>query len=102
MGSAFMVSYARARAESLGYAPGKGMAAVGLAPREVRVAILGLGLVGAGLFGGVGHTSTGDTTTGSTILAAALGLIVILATFTVIQRIMFVVKQSDSEVDQRS
>ena len=41
MGSAFMVSYARARAESLGYAPGKGMAAVGLAPREVRVAILG-------------------------------------------------------------
>ena len=41
MGSAFMVSYARARAESLGFAPGKGMAAVGLAPREVRVAILG-------------------------------------------------------------
>ncbi len=65
------------------------------------MAILGLGLVGAGLFGGVGLTSTGGTT-GSTILAAALGLIVVLATVTVIQRIMFVVKQSDSEVDERS
>ena len=61
MGSAFMVSYARARAESLGFAPGKGMAAVGLAPREVRVVILGIGLVGAGLFGGVGGDSTGTT-----------------------------------------
>ena len=97
MGSAFMVSYARARAESLGFAPGKGMAAVGLAPREIRVAILGLGLVGAGLSGGVGGTSAG-----SNVLAAALGLIVILATVTVIQRILFVVKQSDSEVDRRS
>ena len=102
MGSAFMVSYARARAESLGFAPGKGMAAVGLAPREVRVAILGIGLVGAGLFDGVGQTSTGDTTTGSTILALALGLIALLATLTVIQRIMFVVNQSDAEVDQHS
>jgi phosphatidylglycerophosphate synthase len=100
MASAFMVSYARARAESLGFAPGKGMAAVGLAPREVRVAILGLGLVGAGLFDGVGQTSTGDTTTGSTILALALGLIALLATLTVIQRIMFVVKQSNAEVDR--
>ncbi len=97
MGSAFMVSYARARAESLGYAPGKGMAAVGLAPREIRVVILGLGLIGAGLFGGVGGDGAGTD-----ILAAALGLIVVLASVTVIQRIMFVVKQSDSEVDGRS
>jgi phosphatidylglycerophosphate synthase len=95
MGSAFMVSYARARAESLGFAPGKGMAAVGLAPREVRVAILGIGLVGAGLFGGVGGDSSGTT-----ILAIALGLIVVLATVTVIQRILFVVKQSRPEVDR--
>ncbi len=97
MGSAFMVSYARARAESLGFAPGKGMAAVGLAPREVRVIILGIGLVGAGLFGGVGGDSTGTA-----ILGIALGLIVLLATLTVIQRIMFVVKQSASEVDRTS
>ena len=34
-----MVSYTRARAESLGFAPGKGMANVGLAPREVRLVV---------------------------------------------------------------
>ena len=51
MGSAFMVSYTRARAESLGFSSGRGMAGVGLAPREVRTAILGIGLVVAGLPG---------------------------------------------------
>lgn len=95
MGSAFMVSYARARAESLGFAPGKGMAAVGLAPREVRVVILGIGLVGAGLTGGVTAGATGQT-----ILGGALALIAILATVTVIQRIMFTVRQASSEVDR--
>lgn len=95
MGSAFMVSYARARAESLGFAPGKGMAAVGLAPREVRVVILGVGLVGAGLTGGVTAGATGQT-----ILGGALALIAILATVTVIQRIMFTVRQASSEVDR--
>lgn len=95
MGSAFMVSYARARAESLGFAPGKGMAAVGLAPREVRVVILGVGLVGAGLTGGVTPGATGQT-----ILGGALALIAILATVTVIQRIMFTVRQASSEVDR--
>jgi phosphatidylglycerophosphate synthase len=95
MGSAFMVSYARARAESLGFAPGKGMAAVGLAPREVRVVILGIGLIGAGLTGGVAPGATGQT-----ILGGALAVIVILATITVIQRIMFTVRQASREVDR--
>ena len=95
MGSAFMVSYARARAESLGFAPGKGMAAVGLAPREVRVVILGVGLIGAGLTGGVTPGATGQT-----ILGGALAVIAILATVTVIQRIMFTVRQASSEVDR--
>ena len=40
MAAAFMVSYVRARAEGLGFSPGKGMAAVGLMPREVRLVIL--------------------------------------------------------------
>jgi CDP-diacylglycerol--glycerol-3-phosphate 3-phosphatidyltransferase len=92
MASAFLVSYARARAESLGYAPGKGMAAVGLAPREVRTVILGVGLVAAGLLGGVG-----PGTTGATVLATALALISILATITVIQRILFVRSQASQE-----
>lgn len=95
MGSAFMVSYARARAESLGFAPGKGMAAVGLAPREVRVVILGIGLIVAGLTGGVAPGATGQT-----VLGGALALIAILATVTVVQRIMFTVRQASSEVDR--
>ena len=95
MGSAFMVSYARARAESLGFAPGKGMAAVGLAPREVRVVILGIGLIGAGLTGGVTPGATGRT-----ILGGALAVIAILATVTVIQPVMFTVRQASSEVDR--
>ena len=48
MAAAFMVSYTRARAESLGFTPGTGMAAVGVAPREVRLVILTLGLILAG------------------------------------------------------
>lgn len=95
MGAAFMVSYVRARAESLGFAPGKGMAAVGLAPREVRVVILAIGLIGAGLLGGVAPGSTG-----ANVLGGALLVIAVLATITVIQRILFTIKQAASEVDR--
>ena len=98
--SAFMVSYARAKSESLGFSSGTGMAAVGLAPREVRTVILGIGLVGAGLLGGVG---AGLADAGSLILAASLGLIAVLATITVIQRIRFVTAQPlDREGSQPS
>ena len=51
-GSAFMVSYARAKSESLGFTPGTGMANVGLAPREVRIVILTVGLILTGILGG--------------------------------------------------
>jgi len=105
MSEAFLVSYTRARAESLGLSTGKGMAAVGLAPREVRLIILSLGLFIAGLTGGVqgaqfdlnvlGLLDRAPTdSTGATALAAALGLIAILATITVIQRIIHVTKQA--------
>jgi phosphatidylglycerophosphate synthase len=87
MTSAFMVSYARAKSESLGFTPGSGMAAVGLAPREVRIIILTLGLLLGGAAGG-------------TLLAAALGLITFLATITTIQRITHVVRQSSSKEHQ--
>ncbi len=46
---AFMVSYARAKAEGLGFSAGTGMAAVGIMPREVRLVILTSGLVVGGL-----------------------------------------------------
>jgi CDP-diacylglycerol--glycerol-3-phosphate 3-phosphatidyltransferase len=82
MASAFMVSYARAKSEGLGFTEGTGMAAVGLAPREVRLVILTVGLLWTGLAG---------TTTP---LAASLGLIAILATITVIQRVTHVITQN--------
>jgi phosphatidylglycerophosphate synthase len=88
MSAAFLVSYARARAESLGFSPGKGMAKVGLAPREIRLIILSLAILAAGLAGGVAAGS------GQTWLAAGLGLIGILATITVIQRIISVMQQA--------
>src|SRR3954469_1219351 len=51
MGAAVMVSYTRARAESLGFAPGTGMGNIGFAPREVRLVLLTLGLLVAGVIG---------------------------------------------------
>jgi len=105
LAAAFLVSYVRAKAESLGYAPGSGLAAIGLAPREVRLTILTFGLVGLGVAGGLGGTTcidgacvhvfgAGTSTTGEPILGITLGLITILATITVIQRILHVRAQA--------
>jgi CDP-diacylglycerol--glycerol-3-phosphate 3-phosphatidyltransferase len=113
MAAAFMVSYTRAKAESLGFASGTGLANAGLSPREVRLAILGVGLiltdlmtpfhleercnpdplnpdVQVCLFVGRSplHFSGGE------VLAMTLGLITILATITTIQRILHVRAQS--------
>jgi phosphatidylglycerophosphate synthase len=86
MGSAFMVSYTRAKSESLGFAPGTGMANVGLAPREIRIVILTIGLVLAGL---LPASADGAATPPNVIaLELALGLIAVLATITTIQRIV--------------
>jgi len=84
MGTAFMVSYVRAKAESLGFASGTGMANVGLAPREVRIVILvaGLAAAAAGSLSG---------------LAIALAAIAVLATFTTIQRTYHVLMQTARE-----
>jgi archaetidylinositol phosphate synthase len=106
--SAVMVSYARAKSESLGFTTGSGMANVGLAPREVRLAILSVGLLWTGLAGGVietlatcpsGSKSCYDVRVisgygGNDVLAASLGLITILATITTIQRILHVRAQA--------
>jgi CDP-diacylglycerol--glycerol-3-phosphate 3-phosphatidyltransferase len=86
--SAFMVSYARAKSEGLGFTEGTGMAAVGLAPREVRLVILTVGLLWTGLAGDLRP------------LAGSLGLITILATITVIQRILHVVNQNRKQENQ--
>jgi phosphatidylglycerophosphate synthase len=88
LASAFMVSYARAKSEGLGFTPGTGMAAVGLAPREIRIVILTIGLIVAGILGG---------SSGQTALAVTLGLITVLASITVIQRIVHVLRQPSPE-----
>ena len=82
MGAAFMVSYTRAKSESLGFSSGTGIANIGLAPREVRSVVLVIGLIGAAF--------------DLRILIGVLALIAILATVTVIQRILFVYNQAKS------
>lgn len=109
MAVTFMVSYTRAKAESLGFTPGTGMANIGLAPREVRIGILAVGLIATGLvppiFVGDGCSEVGAgmwnclfasdvLSQGATILGATLGLITILATLTTIQRILHIRAQS--------
>jgi phosphatidylglycerophosphate synthase len=104
--AAFMVSYVRAKSESLGFTAGSGMAAVGLAPREVRIVILTLGLLLTDALGGVmfgdSFVYTGSEVWfgGRTVLAASLALIAVLATVTVIQRIAHVIGQSSSKEQQ--
>jgi CDP-diacylglycerol--glycerol-3-phosphate 3-phosphatidyltransferase len=92
MATAFLVSYSRARAEGLDLVGERAMATVGLAPREVRLVLLGGGLlVGAGL--GVGST---DFAGGALAVEAALGLIAVLAGVTTAQRIRHIVDQERS------
>ncbi len=100
MTSAFMVSYTRARAESLGFAPGKGMANVGLAPREVRLVILTLGLVIAGVLTGAQPTDGAGGMAyplNALALEGSLGLIAVLATITTVQRIVVTLRQAASQ-----
>lgn len=101
MGASFMVSYTRAKSESLGFTPGTGMANIGIAPREVRLVILTVGLLLTGVLGGVGPSDPGmlDVTwdAGRPELGVTLGLITILATVTTIQRIVHVTRQTPPE-----
>ena len=99
MAAAFMVSYARAKAESLGFSPGSGLASVGLAPREVRIVILTLGLLAAGLVPVVPVVCVSapcEQPIGLNlfILAGALAVIAVLAAITTIQRLLHVRTQA--------
>jgi len=101
MVASFMVSYVRARSESLGFSPGTGMANVGLAPREVRMVILVVGLVAAGLLARSVFVDYPAGVTGPQswhlALVGSLGLITILSTITTIQRILFTYRQSKTQ-----
>jgi CDP-diacylglycerol--glycerol-3-phosphate 3-phosphatidyltransferase len=105
MAASFMVSYVRAKSEGLGFTSGTGMAAIGLAPREVRIVILTVGLLLTGLVGGLMPADFGMVDdpswdfwyAGRSVLTVALVLITVLATVTTIQRIVHVVRQSNEE-----
>jgi CDP-diacylglycerol--glycerol-3-phosphate 3-phosphatidyltransferase len=89
MASAFLVSYARGKAESLGFSAGTGMAAVGIMPREIRLVILCAGIVLGGLLG-TAPTGTAAAPTGIVTIEIALAIIALGATITVLQRIVHV------------
>jgi archaetidylinositol phosphate synthase len=106
MAAAFMVSYTRARSESLGFAAGSGMASVGLAPREVRTVLLVIGLLVAGLVPpphpilcliAPCPQRVGD---GPLLLTGVLALLALLATITTVQRIAYVYLQARKEPQQ--
>jgi CDP-diacylglycerol--glycerol-3-phosphate 3-phosphatidyltransferase len=105
MAAAFMVSYIRAKSEGLGFTTGTGMAAIGLAPREVRIVILTLGLLLTALANGLQQADFGMVDdpswdlwfAGRSVLTVTLGLITILATITAIQRIVHVTRQTPQE-----
>ena len=99
--AAFMVSYTRAKSESLGFTEGSGMAAIGVMPREVRVPLLALGLVAGGLVGTSADTSSCTTCAGGAafplgmlVIQATLVLIAVGATITSLQRILHVRAQA--------
>lgn len=103
MGAAFMVSYTRAKSESLGFTSGTGMAAIGIMPREVRLVVLSVGLLLTGLAGGVcpfdcemfpQTTPIGVYTDGAPFLAAAMAIIAVGGFITTIQRILHVRSQA--------
>jgi CDP-diacylglycerol--glycerol-3-phosphate 3-phosphatidyltransferase len=103
MAASFMVSYTRAKSESLGFTPGTGMANVGIAPREVRLVILTIVLLVSGVAGGVPlpcgnlFCVDGPWNGAKTPLTLGLGLIAVLATITTIQRIVHVTRQTPPE-----
>jgi phosphatidylglycerophosphate synthase len=103
MAAAFMVSYTRAKAESLGFSSGTGMASIGVAPREVRVVILTFGLLIAGnqrleaVLPPGNACVDGCTSPGAWWLFVSLGLITLLAGVTTVQRIYHVYQQSKKE-----
>lgn len=101
MASAFMVSYTRAKSESLGFTPRTGMASIGLAPREVRVVILTLGLVAAGILSSMEAARIAGSGPPFPYwwqaLVGSLALITILATITTIQRILHVYREAKQQ-----
>jgi CDP-diacylglycerol--glycerol-3-phosphate 3-phosphatidyltransferase len=93
---ASVVTYTRAKAESLGI-----RGDVGIAPRPERLVITAIGLGLAGLLGGVGASAAAGAqeswTRGAIALTAAIGLVAVLSAITVVQRILVVRNQLEQQ-----
>ena len=105
MAFASVVTYTRAKAEVVGV-----HGEVGVAPRPERLVLLALGLIVGGLVGPIGPLEFACPSdlliscmppdayvAADTVLALALGLIALLSAITVIQRIIHVRRQLDSQ-----
>ena len=90
MGASILVSYVRSKSDGLGFSSGMGLAAVGVMPREVRLVIISIGIVLTG------------TSLGTTAIEFALGVILVGAVITVIQRILFVRSQAATAAQPRN
>jgi CDP-diacylglycerol--glycerol-3-phosphate 3-phosphatidyltransferase len=105
MGAALMVSYTRAKSESLGFTRGSGMASVGIMPREVRLVLLAIGLILAPvpIFEAVPSNAACagpcDFPQGG-LLSIVLAAIAIGGAITAIQRIVHVIRQPSQEEHQ--
>lgn len=88
MGAAILVSYTRAKSDALGYSSGMGLASVGIMPREVRLVVIAIGIALVGTGVGIGA------------LEFALGVILVGAVITVIQRIAYVRQQANDPSNQ--
>jgi CDP-diacylglycerol--glycerol-3-phosphate 3-phosphatidyltransferase len=105
MGAAIMVSYTRAKSESLGFTEGTGMGNVGIMPREVRLVLLAVGLVLApvpiyeAVPPNAACAGACDFPQGG-LLSVLLFVIAIGGAITTIQRIVHVVRQSSSKEQQ--
>jgi phosphatidylglycerophosphate synthase len=100
LAASFLVSYTRAKSESLGFTPGTGMANIGIAPREIRLVLLTIGLLISGIssdpFTNVlppGVSCIDTCATSGAPLVWVLVLITVLATITSLQRILHVIRQ---------
>jgi CDP-diacylglycerol--glycerol-3-phosphate 3-phosphatidyltransferase len=96
---ASVVTYARAKAESLGV-----HGEVGIAPRPERLVILALGLIGGGLlWPAVDTTACAGCAGGAAypvgliVIQIALGLIALLSAITVVQRLIHVKRQLEQQ-----
>ena len=108
LSASLMVSYTRARSEGLGFTKGAGMAAIGIMPREVRLAVLSVGLILAGLLGTRPYFVDGSSGAGGMavpigagVLFLALAIIAVGATLTTTQRILHVRSQANQPATSR-